>query len=70
MSSVEFDGTCIGPTAGDLVPGSRRVEKKINSIRKLSLPFPAMISLLVIYLLLGSSAMQVATLLLPIFLIN
>ena len=28
MSSVEFDGTCIGPTAGDLVPGSRRVEKK------------------------------------------
>ena len=24
----EFDGTCIGPTAGDLVPGSRRVEKK------------------------------------------
>ena len=28
MLSVEFDGTCIGPTAGDLVPGSRRVEKK------------------------------------------
>ena len=32
MSSVEFDGTCTpqgtGPTAGDLVPGSRRVEIK------------------------------------------
>ena len=28
MSSVEFASTCIGPTAGDLVPGSRRVIKK------------------------------------------
>ena len=28
MSSVEFAGTCIGPTTGDLVPGRRRVEKK------------------------------------------
>ena len=37
MSSVEFDGTCIGPTAGDLVPGSRRSGKKKKSAQDLKI---------------------------------